>query len=324
MAPLVRFHTQHVGYSKSQRDASSGPWIAVSARWCPSATARIALGCAARRQRARRVGYALRVTRPDQPAPAVDPEVIAHVAALLAGAGSALFITGAGVSADSGLPTYRGIGGLYQDTDTEDDMPIEVALSGSMLHARPEVAWKHIHRIEAACRGARFNRAHEIMAALERRLPRVWVLTQNVDGFHRDAGSENVIEIHGNVHRLVCTRCSRRQVVADFSALAIPPYCACGGLIRPDVVLFGEWLPPAATSALSAQLERGFDIVFSVGTTSAFPYIAGPVVSARQAGIATVEINPGETEVSHLAEYRIRAGARDTMEALWSAFLARR
>jgi NAD-dependent deacetylase len=155
-------------------------------------------------------------------------------------------------------------------------------------------------------------------------LPRVWVLTQNVDGFHRDAGSRNIIEIHGNVHHLSCTRCAWHERVTDFSALAIPPYCQhCGGLVRPDVVLFGEWLPRAAMAEMTTQLERGFDLVFSVGTTSAFPYIAGPVVTARRAGLPTVEINPGTTEVSHFAEYRIRAGARDALEALWQAYLAR-
>lgn len=269
------------------------------------------------------VRYTDGVTGTPKPAQNLDPAVIDEVAALLAASHSVLFITGAGISADSGLPTYRGIGGLYQDADTEEGIPIEVALSGGMLETRPEVVWRHIARIEAACRGARFNRAHAIMAELEKRLPRVWVLTQNVDGFHRDAGSQNLIEIHGNVHRLKCTRCAWRDVVPDFSMLAIPPHCEqCGGLIRPDVVLFGEWLPDAAVTENATQLQRGFDMIFSVGTTSAFPYIAGPVVSARRAGIPTVEINPGDTEISHFAEYRIRAGARHALEALWRAYLA--
>ena len=268
--------------------------------------------------------YTAGVTGTINAANTIDPAVIEDVAALLVSARSVLFITGAGISADSGLPTYRGIGGLYEDADAEEGIPIEEALSGSMLNARPEVAWRHIHRIEVACRGARFNRGHAVIAELEKRLPRVWVLTQNVDGFHRDAGSRNIIEIHGNVHHLSCTRCAWHERVIDFSALAIPPYCQhCGGLVRPDVVLFGEWLPRAAMAEMTTQLERGFDLVFSVGTTSAFPYIAGPVVTARRAGLPTVEINPGTTEVSHCAEHRIRAGARDALEALWQAYLAR-
>lgn len=254
----------------------------------------------------------------------IDPAVIENVAALLASARSALFITGAGISADSGLPTYRGIGGLYEDQDAEEGIPIEVAMTRSMLHTRPEVTWKHIHRIGVACQGARFNRAHEILAEFEKRLPRVWVLTQNVDGFHSDAGSRNVIEIHGNAYTLICTKCTWRESDVSYSALAIPPYCQqCGGLVRPDVVLFDEWLPPAAYSELTTQLQRGFDIVFSVGTTSGWQHIAGPFMAAHRAGIPTVEINPGTTHVSNLAKYRIRAGARDSFEALWQAYLAR-
>ena len=256
---------------------------------------------------------------------ALDAGVIDEIGGLLARARSALFITGAGVSADSGLPTYRGIGGLYDQNGTDDGVPIEVALSGEMLGMRPEITWKYIAQIESSSRGARCNRAHEIIALLEARLPRVWVLTQNVDGFHGDAGSRNVIEIHGNVRRLLCTACTwRDDAVADYGGLDLPPSCpACGALVRPDVVLFGEMLPDAPLAELVAQLRAGFDIVFSVGTTSVFPYISRPVVVARMAGLPTVEINPGDTEVSSLVDYRLRGRASDTLEAIWAAYLAR-
>ncbi len=255
----------------------------------------------------------------------LDPELIATVAAALAAARSALFITGAGISADSGLPTYRGVGGLYSSGLTEEGIPIEEALSGVMLARRPELTWKYIFQIESSCRGARANAAHEIIAALERKLPRVWVLTQNVDGFHGDAGSTNLIEIHGNIHTLRCTRCSFRETVADYSGIDIPPTCdSCGALVRPAVVLFGELLPRAPLAALAEQMALGFDIVFSIGTTSVFPYIAKPVFAAKAAGKATVEINPGNTEVSGVVDTRIRAGAKDAMEAIYAAYLARR
>ncbi|WP_428261922.1 SIR2 family NAD-dependent protein deacylase [Haliangium sp.] len=249
-----------------------------------------------------------------------DRDTVAAVAARLARAKSVLFITGAGVSADSGLPTYRGIGGLYNDADTEEGIPIEVALSGMMLESRPEVAWRHVMRIEEACRGARYNRAHEVMAALERHLQRVWVLTQNIDGFHFEAGSRNVIEIHGRLRTLLCTKCDWRDQVADYGGLALPPMCPrCDALIRPDAVFFGEMLPGHAVAELQTQLARGFDMVFSVGTTSVFPYIAAPVIEARRAGRTTIEINPGQTQVSDIVEYRIRAGAAAALEAIWQA-----
>ncbi|HEU4731258.1 MAG TPA: NAD-dependent protein deacylase [Kofleriaceae bacterium] len=248
----------------------------------------------------------------------IDPAVLDRVVQVFARARSALFITGAGISADSGLPTYRGIGGLYEDTSTDEGLPIEVALSGEMMSERPEVCWKYIHQIERACRGATWNRGHEVLARLEERYERTWVLTQNVDGFHRRAGSNNVIEIHGDVHKLACTRCSFRATVEDYAALAIPPRCArCEGIVRPEVVLFGEMLPMSAVAALERELKHGFDLVVSIGTTSVFPYIAAPVVLARRAGRDTVEINPGETGVSHVVAHRLQSRAAVALDAIW-------
>lgn len=244
--------------------------------------------------------------------------VLDEVARLIGASERILFITGAGISADSGLPTYRGIGGLYHERLTDDGLTIEEALSGPMMAARPEVAWKYIAEIEANCRGAQPNAAHLGIAALEQMRPGVCVLTQNVDGLHAEAGSRNLIEIHGSVHRLRCTECPHSRRVPDFSGMRIPPECpVCGGVLRPDVVLFGEMLPEREIQRLEAVLSGGVDLVVSIGTTSVFPYIAGPVWWARQAGVPTVEINPGDTEVSHLVQHRLRAGAARTMAALW-------
>jgi len=228
-----------------------------------------------------------------------------------------LFVTGAGISADSGLPTYRGIGGLYEQEITDEGLPIEVMLSGDMFRRDPSVTWKYIHQIESACRDARPNRAHEAIALLERRIDRVWTLTQNVDGLHRAAGSQRVIDIHGDVHRLVCTRCGHRWRVKNYAGLDIPPSCPeCASLVRPEVVLFGEMLPFDRSKLLQEQLLRGFDAVFSIGTTSVFPYIAEPILDARRRGVLTVEINPSGSEVSHIVDYRLRAGAAEMMDAL--------
>ena len=227
-----------------------------------------------------------------------------------------LFITGAGLSADSGMPTYRGIGGLYNQETTEEGVLIEEALSGPMLRDDPALCWKYIAQIEAACRGAEPNAGHRAIADLEDGLD-VHVLTQNVDGLHARAGSTQVIPIHGDVHCLRCTRCPWRETVLDYSALALPPACPdCSALVRPEVVLFGEMLPSAPLRALLAEVQRGFDAVFSVGTTSVFPYIAEPVLQARARGALTVEVNPGETSLSGLVDEKIAHGAADVLAAI--------
>lgn len=230
-----------------------------------------------------------------------------------------LFITGAGISADSGLPTYRGVSGLYESKNTEDGIQIEHALSGSMIKTNPDISWKYISQIEAACRGKNPNRAHDIIYQLEIIGKNIWILTQNIDGFHQLAGSTNVIDIHGHIYHLKCTQCRYKIVVKSYQELStIPPLCpSCNSLVRPDVVLFDEMLPIDKLEKLSDELNKGFDLVFSIGTTSVFPYIAQPILDAASKGIPTVEINPSETTVSQYVTYRVQDKAAKTFEAIW-------
>jgi len=242
------------------------------------------------------------------------------VAGLLQAAERVLFVTGAGLSADSGLPTYRGVGGLYDRADTPAGHPIEAVLSGGMFVRDPALVWRYILEVEAACRGARPNRGHEVIAALQDRAE-VVVLTQNVDGLHRAAGQRDPIEIHGRIDVLECTACDHREHVADYSALSLHegvPRCpACGSVVRPAVVLFDEFLPEGAATRLHDELARGFDVVISVGTSSGFPYIAAPVVLQVQEGRPAVEINPGETDVSAVVTHRLAGRAAHVLDELW-------
>lgn len=243
--------------------------------------------------------------------------------AQLGAARRVLAITGAGISADSGLPTYRGIGGLYEADLTEDGLPIEEALSGAMMRKRPALCWKYIHQIESSCRGAGPNAAHAALASLQQRFESFTVLTQNIDGFHRAAGSRDLIEIHGRIHELWCVECGAEREVADYAGLDIPPACArCGGLERPRVVLFGEMLPEPALLRLQAVMDEGVDAVLSIGTTSVFPYIAAPVLMARRRGIPSIEINPGQTEVSDLVGLRLRERAAVVLPELQRRLLS--
>jgi NAD-dependent deacetylase len=247
---------------------------------------------------------------------------ISRIAGFFKKSKSILFITGAGISADSGLPTYRGIGGLYNDKLTEDGIPVEMALAGATLATRPEITWKYLAQIEKNCRAAKFNRGHEVIAQMEKRFERVWVLTQNIDGFHHAAGSHNVIAIHGDMHNLVCAKCGWRRTVRDYGEIKIPPKCPkCSGMARPDVVFFGEMLPQDKLAILDRELATGFDVYFSIGTTSVFPYISGPIVAASRSGRPTVEINPDETEVSRLVDIKLRMGAAAALDAIWMEYL---
>lgn len=243
---------------------------------------------------------------------------IAAVARHLAGARRALFITGAGISADSGLPTYRGVGGLYDREVTDEGLRIEEALSGEVFALHPEITWKYLIQIEESCRGALPNAAHRAIAQLERHLERVMVFTQNVDGLHRAAGSTDIVEIHGNLQSLACTACPHEEAAGDMSRRAVPPLCpSCGGVLRPKVVLFGEALPEDELDRFIDAFQEGFDIVFSIGTSSIFPYIVQPVVFAASSGIPTVEINPVRTQLSDTVDYYLPMGAAEAMTRIF-------
>ena len=233
-----------------------------------------------------------------------------EVSRLLKAAHRILFITGAGISAGSGLPTYRGVGGLYNDEMTSDGMPIEDALSGQCLASHPEITWKYLEQIEQNCRSVSPNAGHRAIARLERWLD-VVILTQNIDGLHALAGSTNIIEIHGNLGKRFCQNCG---TPADADDKSMPPRCgSCGKVVRPAVVLFGERLPEAAISQLGEEMSHGFDMVFIVGTSALFPYITEPALQAMREGTPVVEINPARTHLSDLVPYYIPMPAEEAL-----------
>jgi NAD-dependent deacetylase len=252
-----------------------------------------------------------------------DERVIDVVIDMLRPARRLLFITGAGLSADSGLPTYRGRDGLYNALrTTAHGIPIEEALSGAMLEARPEITWRYLLELERATRGVLPNRGHEVIAEMDGYFDEVWTLTQNVDGLHHRAGSRNVLDVHGDLHTLRCTWCAYTVTVPDYAELVLPPDCPrCQSILRPSVVLFGEEVPEAKLARLWYEFGVGFDVVFSVGTSSLFEYIAAPVKLARAAGIATVEINPETTAVTSEVAVKINAGAASVLDLLWRRYL---
>jgi NAD-dependent deacetylase len=250
---------------------------------------------------------------------------ILEVADLLKRAGRVLFVTGAGISADSGLPTYRGVGGLYSLGVTEEGMAIETALSGPMLEIDPALTWKYLWQIGSACAGAKPNDAHKFIAKLEKEKESVYVLTQNVDGLHRAAGSQKLIEAHGHAFDLFCTECGAKHKAGELingyaRRVELPPRCPkCNGVVRPDVVLFEEFIPERVAASLRVMDTIDFQLVFVIGTSALFPYISRPIRRAAARRVPIIEVNPDETDVSRLCSHRMRAGAVHAVRAIQAA-----
>ncbi|MHC4549351.1 MAG: SIR2 family NAD-dependent protein deacylase [Planctomycetota bacterium] len=238
-------------------------------------------------------------------------ELPAALAAALREVRSVGAITGAGVSAESGIQTYRGEGGIYDDP-AEGDQTIE-ALSGETLASDPDRTWRAIADMARQSRDARPNPAHQALAEIERGVERFVLLTQNVDHLHQAAGSRNVICIHGSIFETRCLECQARGVLQreDFATLDAAPRCdACGGILRPGAVLFGETLPLQETTRMRREfIDFIPDLVLIAGTSALFPYIQQPVLLARQAGRLTVEVNPERTGLSAVVDFFLQGEA---------------
>lgn len=228
-------------------------------------------------------------------------------------------ITGAGLSAASGIPTYRGKGGLYDDPEQGEQM-IE-ALTGTTLQSDPARTWLALKSVALLAQKAIPNAGHNALARIEQQVERCVLLTQNVDGLHQLAGSKNVIPIHGDARATLCQSCGARGRIDDFNALPSLPRCStCDGILRPDVVLFGEMLPSLPLLRMHAEFHEHIpDLIIVSGTTALFPYIAEPVVLARREGHLTVEVNPEPTFLSRIVEFSLRGRADELLPLLADA-----
>ncbi len=245
---------------------------------------------------------------------------VREVGRLLSSAARVLIITGAGVSAESGIPTFRGAAAAFPDGRTAEGIPFEEALSRSTFIKDPALSWKYFFLLEKSIRGKQPNAAHSAIAGMQTPGRSVCVATQNIDGLHQAAGSTFVLELHGSLHRVICTGCERTETLATFEGMPRLPHCPqCGEILRPDIVLYEEMLPGEPLEQLYREQGRGVDLVFSVGTTSLFRYVVEPVMLAADAGTPVVEINPDETPISHLADFRFTDPAGKTLQAIAQA-----
>jgi NAD-dependent deacetylase len=219
-------------------------------------------------------------------------------------------LTGSGVSAESGVPTFREAQtGLWERYD-----PQELA-TPEAFDRDPQLVWEWYGWRRKLVSEAGPNPGHLALAELERRTPNFTLITQNVDGLHERAGSREVIELHGNILR---SKCSREDVIAEPDAHdeVMPPRCPrCGANLRPDVVWFGEMLPPGALDAAS-QATRGCDLFLSIGTSSLVYPAASLPYEALETGATLVEINPDETPLTPHADFSLRLAAGQVLPEL--------
>jgi NAD-dependent deacetylase len=228
----------------------------------------------------------------------------------LRGAYGVAVLTGSGISAESGVPTFRDAQtGLWARYD-----PMELATPEAFARD-PRLVWEWYTWRRKLVGGASPNPGHEALAELERHVPEFTLITQNVDGLHRRAGSQRVIELHGNIMRSMC---SREAVVVESRGddPEVPPTCPrCGALLRPDVVWFGETLPQKAL-AEAFMATRNCDLFFSIGTSSLVQPAASLPFEALRGGISVVEVNSDETPLTRHVEYGLRGRAGEVLPAL--------
>jgi NAD-dependent deacetylase len=251
----------------------------------------------------------------------LDSTAIERAADLMVRQQPVVFLTGAGVSVESGIPDFRSPGGLWERFD-----PAEYA-SIHAFRSDPHKVWRMLRELERTLDAAAPNPGHVALARLEERGIVSGVITQNIDNLHQEAGSRNVVEFHGNGRHLVCLRCGVRTR-PDTVGLARgerrePPECfECGAILKPDVVFFGESIPEHALND-SFRLAASCGVMAVAGTSATVMPCSALPFAARQAGAALVEINLSRTEISSMVDLAVRGPWGEVMPALAAEIEAR-
>jgi len=222
---------------------------------------------------------------------------------------SVTVLTGAGISADSGVPTFRGADGLWKNFRPEQ------LASPDAFAQDPKLVWEWYNWRRELLATKRPNAAHEALVQLESQLPDFWVITQNVDGLHAMAGTQHLSEIHGNIWKVRCTQCHNVSQNHDVP-LPFPPSCAeCGGLLRPHIVWFGESLTPEDLEYSYAALQR-CDILLIIGTSGVVYPAASFAPVAKDHGAFVVELNLEATPHSSVVDVSFQGRAKDLVPLL--------
>lgn len=230
----------------------------------------------------------------------------------LRAARSVFVLTGAGVSAESGVPTFRGGG----RTAVWRGMPFDVISSAGMVERDLPAVWEWFDYRRRRLGELEPNPAHKTLARWQERLHRFTLATQNIDGLHASAGSRDVLELHGNIWMARCLACGAREDLRRLNEDERPPKCAaCGELMRPDVVLFGEMLP-AEVFRIAAERASECEVCFVVGTSAIVYPAAGLPIIAHQAGAYVVKVNPEPTPLSEMCDELLQGKAGEVLPRL--------
>lgn len=235
--------------------------------------------------------------------------MISEVRDWLKNARSIAVLTGAGIAAESGIPTFRDAGGLWKNFRAEE-------LATPQAFARdPKFVWEWYDWRRSLIAKAEPNAGYRALAELEKRTPHFTLITQNVDGLHDRAGSTHLLKVHGDIWTLRCTACGRERHDLRPSLPELPPICSCGAIARPGVVWFGENLPPEIWSQ-AEQAASAAEVFLVVGTSALVYPAAGLVHLAKASGAKVVEVNPAETPVSGMVDFSWRSPAAEALPQL--------
>ncbi len=224
---------------------------------------------------------------------------------------SVVVLTGAGISAESGVPTFRGGG----NSAVWKGMPFDQISSARMVRENLSEVWEWFDYRRGVLRDCKPNPAHFALAGWDERFVDFTLVTQNIDGLHAAAGSRKVIELHGNIQRAVCTRCGKKFDISGVVPHSPDDCDGCGSKVRPDVVLFGEMLPMEAF-ATAERKARECDLFLIVGTSALVYPAAGLAEIAKRHGAFLVEVNPEETPMSDVCNITVRARAGEFLPLL--------
>ena len=232
----------------------------------------------------------------------LTPLEIQRVRDWLATAARVTVLTGAGISAESGVPTFRGKDGLWQGFRAT-----ELATPEAFAHD-PKLVWRFYNWRRELLAPVKPNPAHEALVRLEGKVPQFTLLTQNIDDLHRKAGSRNIVELHGNIWLVRCIRCLRVARKEEVPLPELPTCPECGDLLRPHVVWFGEALDPADLER-AVDASRSCEVMLVIGTSAVVQPAASLALVARERGARVVEVNLEATPYTHLLDAALHGKA---------------